>query len=47
LASTPPPYGLDTSLVSNGIRIDAEVSKALIEAIFRKDSPIHDGAVLI
>ena len=35
------------NLVSNGIRIDAEVSKALIEAIFRKDSPIHDGAVLI
>ena len=35
------------NLVSNGIRIDAEVSKALLEAIFRKDSPIHDGAVLI
>jgi DNA integrity scanning protein DisA with diadenylate cyclase activity len=35
------------SLVSNGIRIDAEVSKGLIEAIFRRDSPIHDGAVLI
>ena len=35
------------SLVSNGIRIDGEVSKGLIEAIFRKDSPIHDGAVLI
>jgi hypothetical protein len=34
-------------LVTNGIRIDAEVSKGLIEAIFRKDSPIHDGAVLI
>ena len=36
-----------TNLVSNGIRIDAEVSKGLIEAIFRKDSPIHDGALLI
>ena len=36
-----------SNLVSNGIRIDAEVSKALLEAIFRKDSPIHDGAVLI
>jgi uncharacterized protein (TIGR00159 family) len=35
------------NLVSNGIRIDSEVSKGLIEAIFRKDSPIHDGAVLI
>jgi len=36
-----------SNLVSNGIRIHAEVSKGLIEAIFRKDSPIHDGAVLI
>ena len=36
-----------SNLVSNGLRIDAEVSKGLIEAIFRKDSPIHDGAVLI
>jgi len=36
-----------SALVSNGIRIDAEVSKGLIEAIFRKDSPLHDGAVLI
>ncbi len=35
------------NLVSNGIKIDAEVSKALLEAIFRKDSPIHDGAVII
>jgi uncharacterized protein (TIGR00159 family) len=35
------------TLVSNGVRIDAEVSKGLIEAIFRKDSPLHDGAVLI
>ena len=35
------------NLVSNGLRIDSEVSKGLIEAIFRKESPIHDGAVLI
>ena len=35
------------NLVSNGLRIDAEVSQGLIEAIFRKDSPIHDGAVLV
>jgi len=35
------------NLVSNGIKIDSEVSKALIEAIFRKDSPLHDGALLI
>ena len=36
-----------SNLVSNGVRIDAEVSQGLVEAIFRKDSPIHDGAVLI
>ncbi len=35
------------SLVSSGTRIDAEVSKGLLEAIFRKDSPIHDGAAII
>ncbi len=34
-------------LVSSGIGIDAEVSKGLLEAIFRKESPIHDGAVII
>jgi uncharacterized protein (TIGR00159 family) len=36
-----------SSLVSNGVRVDAEVSKGLLEAIFRKDSPMHDGAVTI
>ncbi len=35
------------TLVSNGIGIDAEVSQGLIEAIFRRDSPLHNGAVLI
>jgi hypothetical protein len=35
------------NLVSGGIGIDAEVSKGLLEAIFRRDSPIHDGAVII
>lgn len=35
------------SLVSKGVRIDAEVSQGLLEAIFRKDSPIHGGAVII
>lgn len=34
-------------LVSSGTRIDAEVSKELLEAIFRKESPLHDGAVIV
>ncbi len=34
-------------LVSNGLKIDAEVSTGLLEAIFRKESPIHDGAVIV
>ena len=36
-----------SGLVSNGVRIDGEVSQGLLEAVFRKDSPIHDGAVVI
>jgi diadenylate cyclase len=35
------------ALVSKGVRVDAEVSQGLLEAIFRKDSPIHGGAVII
>jgi diadenylate cyclase len=34
-------------LISGGIRLNAEVSTELLEAIFRKESPLHDGAVLI
>ncbi len=30
-----------------GIRIDATISQMLIESIFQKKSPLHDGAVLI
>jgi uncharacterized protein (TIGR00159 family) len=36
-----------TDLVSGGVKIDAEVSSKLLEAIFQKKSPIHDGAVII
>jgi DNA integrity scanning protein DisA with diadenylate cyclase activity len=35
------------NLVSVGIRIDAEVSQGLLEAILRRSSPIYDGAVII
>ncbi|MCX6622659.1 MAG: diadenylate cyclase [Acidobacteria bacterium] len=38
--------GLD-EVISGGIRLNAEVSSELLEAIFRKESPLHDGAVVI
>jgi len=36
-----------TDLTTGGIRVGANVSRELLEVIFRKDSPLHDGAVLI
>ncbi len=34
-------------LISSGIVIDAQISEPLIESIFNKSSPLHDGAVII
>jgi diadenylate cyclase len=34
-------------LVSGGIMLEASVSAELLEAIFQKTSPVHDGAVII
>ncbi len=34
-------------LVSGGINLGAEISPEILTAIFRKDSPIHDGALLV
>ena len=34
-------------IVSTGDRIDASISKRLIENIFFKNSPLHDGAIII
>ena len=32
---------------SRGIKLDADISKELIENIFFKNSPLHDGAVIV
>lgn len=34
-------------LVSSGVALDAEISEPLLESIFNKQSPLHDGAVII
>lgn len=33
-------------IISGGIELDAQVSQALIESIFNKESPLHDGAAI-
>jgi len=33
--------------IESGMLLDAEVSKSLLESIFQKESPLHDGAVII
>lgn len=39
-------YDLDV-YKTQGVSIDAELSQHLLEAIFQKESPLHDGAVII
>ncbi len=34
-------------LVTQGTSLDAEVSEPLLESIFQKESPLHDGAVIL
>lgn len=35
------------SLIDNGKKLNADISAAIIESIFFKNSPLHDGAVVI
>jgi len=39
--------GNPESFVSGGVKIDASVKKELLLTIFKKSSPLHDGAVII
>lgn len=34
-------------IVNGGVQLDAKISQGLIESIFNKESPMHDGAVII
>lgn len=34
-------------IIDNAVRLDSRITKELIQTIFFKDSPLHDGAVLI
>ena len=36
-----------SSIVNTGIELDSKVSNKLIESIFTKESPLHDGALVI
>jgi hypothetical protein len=36
-----------TELISDGITLEAVVSAQILEAIFQKASPVHDGAVIV
>ena len=34
-------------LINSGVTMDAQISEPLIESIFNKESPLHDGAVIL
>ncbi len=39
--------GFLRTIIENGIRLDAQVTAALLLSIFTKKTPLHDGAVII
>ena len=36
-----------SDLIEDGVPVGAEISRPLLEAIFQKTSPVHDGAVIV
>jgi uncharacterized protein (TIGR00159 family) len=34
-------------VINEGVELDANISESLLESIFNKESPLHDGAVII
>jgi uncharacterized protein (TIGR00159 family) len=36
-----------SDLIEGGVNLDGEISAEILEAIFQKDSPVHDGAAVI
>lgn len=34
-------------IINQGVVLDAEISEALLESIFQKESPLHDGSVIM
>jgi diadenylate cyclase len=35
------------SFINSGVRLDSEIAAGLLQAIFHKGSPLHDGAVIL
>ena len=38
---------IPTSIIDSGVKIDSDISSALIESIFFPKTPLHDGAIII
>ena len=38
---------IPTSIIDSGVKLDSEISSALIESIFFPKTPLHDGAIII
>ena len=38
---------IPSSIIDTGVKLDSDISSALIESIFSPKTPLHDGAVII